>query len=64
MKDPAATLAAVPVATILILVIAVAGAVVVCVHPEALNFASYVKYVGVAAGLLSVGRGLDSVHRP
>ena len=54
----------IPVATLIVLVVAIAGAVVTIVHPETLSFANYVKNVGVAAGLLAIGRGLDQTHRP
>ncbi len=47
-----------PVATLIVAIIAIAGAVLVIVHPETLTFAEYVRNVGVAAGLLAVGRGL------
>jgi hypothetical protein len=57
-------LAAIPVATIIVIVIATAGAIVVVAHPGTLSFVNYVKYVGVAAGLLGIGRGLDSTHKP
>lgn len=53
-----------PVATIIVVIIAIAGAVVVITNPHDLSFAKYVQYVGIAAGLLGIGRGLDAVHRP
>lgn len=66
-KDPvpaSGLLSAIPVASLIVVIVAIAGAVVVCVNPQTLDFASYVKYVGIAAGLLGIGRGLDQVHRP
>lgn len=48
------------VATIIVALIALVGAVVVIVHPETLSFEDYVKNVGIAAGLLAIGRGLDA----
>jgi len=57
-------LAAIPVATIIVIVIAITGGIVVITHPETLSFGNFVKYVGVAAGLLGIGRGLDSTHKP
>lgn len=59
-----ASLAAIPVATILIIIIAISGAVVTIVHPDTLPFVDFIKYVGVAVGLLGIGRGLDSTHKP
>ena len=57
-------LAAIPVATIIVVLIAIAGAVVTITQPATLPFADFVKYVGVAAGILGIGRGLDSEHKP
>lgn len=57
-------LATIPLASIIILVLAIAGAVVVIVHPATLDFAQYVKFVGIAAGILGIGRGLDATHKP
>lgn len=47
------------VATVIVALIALVGGIVVVVHPETLSFAEYVKNVGIAAGLLAIGRGLD-----
>lgn len=47
------------VATIIVALIALIGGIVVIVHPETLSFEDYVKNVGIAAGLLAIGRGLD-----
>lgn len=57
-------LAAIPVATIIVIIAAIAGAVVVVAHPETLSFDQYLKALGPAVGLLAVGRGLDSTHKP
>lgn len=57
-------LATIPVATVLVVLIAVAGAAVTIVHPETLAFDQYVKYVGLAAAVLGIGRGLDATHKP
>lgn len=58
------SLAATPVATIIILIVAVAGAIVTISHPGSLTFADYVKYTMIGAGLLGIGRGLDATHKP
>lgn len=47
-----------PVASLLVVIIALAGAVVTVVEPSTLSFEDYVKHVGVAAGLLAIGRGI------
>lgn len=49
---------------IIVVVVVLAGAVMVVVNPDTLAFDQYVKDVGVAAGLLSIGYGLDSRSRP
>ncbi len=49
---------ALPWATLIVVLIALVGGLVVILHPETLSFAEYVRNVGVAAGLLAVGRGL------
>lgn len=51
------------IATAIVLLIALVGGIVVLVHPATLSFDQYVKNVGIAAGLLAVGRGLDSHSR-
>lgn len=48
------------IATAIVVIIAIAGAIVVIVNPETLTFDQYVKDIGIAAGLLAIGRGLDS----
>lgn len=63
-KPVSVHLAEIPVASLIVLIIAVTGALVTVIHPETLDFATYIKYVGPAAGLLGIGRGLDAVHRP
>jgi hypothetical protein len=57
-------LAALPVATILIVIFAIVGGVICLVHPETLSFDQYIKYMAVGVGLLGIGRGLDSTHKP
>jgi hypothetical protein len=53
-----------PVATILIVIVAIAGAVVTIVHPETLSFDQYLKYMTPGAGLLAVGRGIRNHGTP
>lgn len=48
-----------PVASLIVCVIAVAGAVVTIVNPDALSFDQYVQDVMIGAGLLAVGRGVQ-----
>lgn len=52
-----------PIASLIVALIAVVGGVVVIVEPTTLDFESYVKNVGIAAGLLAIGRGLDSTTK-
>jgi len=47
-----------PWATLIVVLIAIVGGVVVITDPSTLSFEEYVKNVGIAAGLLAVGRGL------
>jgi hypothetical protein len=68
MSKPVATtmrkLQVLPVATLIVLTIAIAGGIETIIRPEVLPFVKYVEYVGIAAGLLGIGRGLDATHRP
>lgn len=52
------------VASAIVGLIAIVGGVVVIVNPETLDFEAYVKNVGIAAGLLGIGLGLDANSRP
>lgn len=47
-----------PAATVLVYVLALAGAVVTITNPDALSFEDYAKIVGATAGLLGIGRGI------
>lgn len=47
-----------PVASLIVAVIAIAGAVVTITNPDTLPFREYVESVMIGAGLLAVGRGL------
>lgn len=50
-----------PVATaIIVLIVVIVGGVVCITDPGTLSFRQYVETVGLAAGLLAIGRGLDS----
>jgi hypothetical protein len=51
-------LEALPIATILMVIVAIAGAVVSIVHPENLGFDQYIRDLAVGAGLLGIGRGI------
>lgn len=57
-------LAVIPVATIIVVIFALVGGVVVITHPETLDFEHYLKYVGASAAVLGIGRGLDATHKP
>ncbi len=52
-----------PVASLIVVIIAIAGGVVTVVEPSSLGFDEYVKNVGIAAGLLAIGRGLHERAR-
>lgn len=50
-----------PVATALVVVIvALVGGIVCITDPESLSFEDYQRNVAIAAGLLAIGRGLNS----
>lgn len=53
-----------PVASLLVVIIAIAGAVVTILNPDTLPFNDYVQSVMVGAGLLAVGRGIRSHGQP
>lgn len=64
-------LALVPVATVLVLIFAIVGGVLVILsavghvdHALALSFPTYLKQMVVAVAGLAVGRGLDQTHKP
>lgn len=59
MKALIAILDNAPVATILTVIGAVVGGVVVITHPETLNFSDYIKDLGILAG----GSGLLGLAR-
>lgn len=48
-----------PVASLLVVLIAIAGAVVTIVEPDTLPFDQYVQNVMIGAGLLAIGRGVQ-----
>lgn len=47
-----------PVASLIVVIIAIVGGIVTVVEPSTLPFREYVENVGIAAGLLAIGRGL------
>ena len=49
--------------TLVLVVVAIVGGIGSLINPDALSFSEYVQNVGIAAGLLSVGRGLASYSR-
>lgn len=48
-----------PVASLIVVIVAVAGAIVTVTNPDTLPFRDYVESVTLGAGLLAIGRGLD-----
>lgn len=48
-----------PVASLIVVLIAVAGAIVTIINPDTLPFDQYVQDVMIGAGLLAVGRGVQ-----
>lgn len=59
------TLLGVPVATILILIVALVGAVeLITTGHLSEDFATYAGITGGSGGLLAIGRGLDSHAKP
>lgn len=48
-----------PVASLLVVLIAIAGAVVTIIEPDTLPFDQYVQNVMIGAGLLAIGRGVQ-----
>lgn len=44
----------IPLASVLVVIVAVAGAVIAVVNPDALSFSNYVKDLGIAAAGLGV----------
>lgn len=55
----------IPVATILILIVAIVGAVQLIVYGHLSNdFPQYAGIVGGSSGLLAIGRGIDAHTKP
>lgn len=57
-------LAGLPVATIIIVILAIVGGLVVLIHPDTLSFGQYIKYLAPSAAILGIGRGIDATHKP
>lgn len=51
------------VSTVLVLLIALAGAVITVIHPETLAFKEYATITGGSAGVLGIGRGIAAHGR-
>ncbi len=51
------------VATLIVLVLVVTGAVVTIVNPDSLSFGDYILKVSPLVGGLAVGRGIASARR-
>lgn len=49
---------------VILLVVVLAGGIITIVHPETLQFDSYIRDVAIGAGLLGIGHGLDGASRP